>query len=146
MVNFQKITEANFDAIIRMKRPEGERFVAPNSVSLAQAWLYRENEDVFPFAICDGDMPVGFMLLEEDMDEEKLMLWRIMVSPEQEGKGYGTAAVRLLIELARKSGKYRGLYLDCDRENKAAWHVYEKLGFRPTGDINHGSVEMQLLF
>ena len=37
MINFRKITEDNFDTIIQMKRPEGERFVAPNAVSLAQA-------------------------------------------------------------------------------------------------------------
>lgn len=43
MVNFRKITEENFDAIIRMKRPEDENFVASNAVSLAQAWLYRED-------------------------------------------------------------------------------------------------------
>lgn len=144
MVRFQAITEDNFDAVIAMKRPEGEGFVAPNSVSLAQAWLYREAGDVFPCAIYNDDEPVGFLLLEEDREEEKLMLWRIMLPPEQEGKGYGTAAVRLLIRLARQSGRYRGLYLDCDGENRKARHVYDKLGFRPTGDLNHGAVELCL--
>ena len=72
MVNFRKITEENFDAIIKMKRPEDESFVASNAVSLAQAWLYRDNGDVFPFAIYDDDMVVGFMLLEEDMEYERL--------------------------------------------------------------------------
>lgn len=38
MVNFRKITEENFDAVINMKRPEG---VAPNAVSPARAWPYR---------------------------------------------------------------------------------------------------------
>ena len=68
MVNFRKITEDNFDAIIKMKRPDDEGFVASNAVSLAQAWLYRDDGDVFPFAIYDDDTVVGFMLLEEDMN------------------------------------------------------------------------------
>lgn len=67
MVNFRTITEGDFDAVINMKRPEGEGFVASNAVSLAQAWLYRDNRDVFPFAIYDGDTLAGFMLVEEDM-------------------------------------------------------------------------------
>lgn len=37
MINFRRITEDNFDAIIKMKRPAGENFVAPNAVPLAQA-------------------------------------------------------------------------------------------------------------
>ena len=70
MINFRGITEDNFDDIIKMSNPEGERFMAVNSVSLAQCWLYRDNGDVFPAAIYDDDVPVGFILLEEDMDED----------------------------------------------------------------------------
>ena len=33
MVNFRAITEDNFDEIIKMRNPDGERFVAQNSVS-----------------------------------------------------------------------------------------------------------------
>ena len=35
MISFRKITEDNFAAIIQMKRPDGERFVAANAYSLA---------------------------------------------------------------------------------------------------------------
>ena len=56
MINFRKITEDNFDAIIKMKRPDGENFVASNAHSLAQAWLYRDDGDVFPFAIYNDDI------------------------------------------------------------------------------------------
>lgn len=144
MISFRKITEENFGAIIHMKRREGEHFAASNAESLAQAWLYREAGDVFPFAIYWETSVVGFMLLEEDMDEKKLMLWRIVIDAGQEGKGYATAAIRLLIELAKESGRYEGLYLDCAEENHAAKHIYEKLGFVPTGDRNYGDIEMRL--
>ena len=145
MVNFRKITEENFNVIINMKRPEGEKLVASNAVSLAQAWLYREDGDVFPFAIYDDDTPVGFMLLEEEMDEKQLDLWRIMLSPEFEGKGFGTAAVALLIQYARASGRYQCLSLLCAHANANARHIYDKLGFEPTGNICYGDVEMKLV-
>lgn len=144
MIHFKAISEDNFDTIVRMKRPEGENFVATNAYSLAQAWLYRDDGDVFSFAIYHDETPVGFMQLEEDTEENKLWLWRIMFPPEHENKGYGTAAIRLLIDYARKAQKYEGVYLDCDPNNLNARHVYDKLGFLPTGEINHGSAEMYL--
>ena len=144
MVNFRKITEENFDAIIRMKRPEDENFVASNAVSLAQAWLYREDGDVFPFAIYNDDTAVVFILLEEDLEEKRLDLWRIMLSPEQEGKGYGTAAVKLMIQYAKDSRRYQKIGLLCGQSNVRDRHIYDKLGFRPTGNICYGDLEMIL--
>ena len=127
-----------------MKRPEGEGFVASNAVSLAQAWLYRDNRDVFPFAIYDDDTLVGFMLVEEDMDEKRLDLRRFMLSPQREGRGLGTAAVELLCRYAMDSRRYRYRQLLCAPENAAARHIYDKLGFRPTGEICFGDVERRL--
>lgn len=142
-VSIREITEDNFNAIIGMKRPSGEKFVAPNSYSLAQAWLYRENNDVFPYAVYCGENPVGFLLLEADYDERKLCIWRIMFPEENACKGYGTAAIKIVLDGAKKlTEKFDIVALDCDPANLRARHVYEKLGFVETGDINHGSKEM----
>ena len=145
MIRFKGITEENFDDIIKMKRPDDEKFVAPNAVSLAQAWLYRDNGDVFPFAVYNDDTIVGFMLLEEEAEDSTLILWRIMFPPEHENKGYGTAAVKLLIKYAKESGRYQRLTLICSPENIVARHIYDKLGFLPTGQIQYGDVEMELI-
>ena len=104
MIHFEAITEDNFDAIVQMKRPPEENFVASNAYSLAQAWLYRD-------------------------------------------KGYGTQAIREIIRMAKASGKYDFMILDYVPENRRAKHVYEKLGFKPTGEIvNGGEVELKLEF
>lgn len=144
MINFRAITEDNFDAIIRMKRPDDEHFVASNAYSLAQAWLYRDAGDVYPFAIYDDDQPVGFMMLDEDLDEKCLIIWRIMFPVENQNKGYGTAAIREIIRLAKESGKYDFLLIDYAPDNKIAEHVYTKLGFKPTGVFEHGEYELRL--
>ena len=144
MINFRAITEDNFDAIIRMKRPDDEHFVASNAYSLAQCWLYRDAGDVYPFAIYNDDAPVGFMLLDEDLDEKCLIIWRIMFPAENQNKGYGTAAIREIIRLAKESGKYDFLLIDYAPDNKIAEHVYTKLGFRPTGVFEHGENELRL--
>ena len=146
MIQFKSITEENFSALMQMKRPEGERFVASNAYSLAQAWLYRDAGDVYPFAIYHDETPVGFMMLDEDVEERCLVLWRVMFPVEHQNKGYGTQAVRKIVQLAKESGKYDFMILTCAPENKIARHVYEKLGFRPTGEASSGEDEYKLSF
>ena len=144
MINFRAITEENFGTIIRMKRPDDEHFVASNAYSLAQAWLYRDAGDVYPFAIYDEETPVGFMMLDEDLDEKCLIIWRIMFPVEHQCKGYGTAAIREIIRLAKESGKYDFLLIDYAPDNKIAEHVYTRLGFKPTGKYEYGEYELRL--
>ena len=144
MINFRAITEENFGTIIRMKRPDDEHFVASNAYSLAQAWLYRDAGDVYPFAIYDEETPVGFMMLDEDLDEKCLIIWRIMFPVEHQCKGYGTAAIREIIRLAKESGKYDFVLIDYAPDNKIAEHVYTKLGFKHTGVFEHGEYELRL--
>lgn len=146
MVTFKAITEDNFDAVMAMKRPAGEKFVASNAYSLAQAWLYRDAGDVYPFAVYDGEKPVGFMMLDEDLEERCLILWRIMFPVEYQNKGYGSQAIRQLIQMAEASGKYDSMLLSCVPANEIGKHVYEKLGFRPTGTVSHGEIEYMLRF
>ena len=43
--------------------------MASNAYSLAEAWLYKDTGDVYPFAIYNDDTPVGFMMLDEDQEE-----------------------------------------------------------------------------
>ena len=148
MVHFKAITEDNFWAVVNMKRPDDEHYVASNALSLAQAWLYRDKGDVYPLAIYSDDELVGFMMLDEDEDDGDncLILWRIMFPVEHQCKGYGTQAIRQIIELARASGKYDAVLLDYAEGNTIAEHVYTKLGFRPTGEVSNGEVVMKLKF
>ena len=145
MVQFRKITEENFVKVLYMKAG-GPRYVPPNAESLAHAWLYYENHNVFSFAIYDGDTPVGFMQLEEDGERPVLYLWRVMIDEAYQGRGLGTSAVEKIIGLAGACGKYDALELGCKPENERGMHIYEKLGFRPTGEVEHGEAAMRLDF
>lgn len=145
MVHFEAITEENFSAVMQMKRPPDEHFVASNAYSLAQAWLYRDAGDVYPFAVYDDDTPVGFMMLDEDLEERCLIIWRILFPPEHQNRGYGSQAVKEIIRMAKDSGKYDFLLLDCAPDNHIARHVYDKLGFCPTGVQHDGEIELKLM-
>ena len=146
MIQFRGITEENFDTIVKMKRPDNECYVASNAYSLAQAWLYREANDVYPFAIYSDEEPVGFMLLDEDLDERCLGIWRIMFPIEHQNRGFGSEAIGKIVQMAKESGKYDFMIIDYAPKNKIAEHVYEKIGFKPTGEISNGEVVMRLDF
>lgn len=52
MIEFVSINEENFKDVIDLEVAEGQKnFVAPNVRSLAECYLYRNNNDVFPYAI-----------------------------------------------------------------------------------------------
>ena len=140
MINLRKIDENNFIDIIHMKRPTDEKFVASNAYSLAQAWLYKDNNDVFPYAIYNDDTIVGFVMLDEDLDDRCLLIWRIMFPEENTNKGYGTETIKLILKNAKESGKYDYVQLDYVINNERAKHVYEKLGFVPTGEMDENEV------
>ncbi len=144
MMTFRKITEENFSSVLRLDAGDGGAFVPPNAEWLAQAWLYYENHDVYPFAIYEGETLVGLMELDEDLETRTMFLWRVMIHKPHQGKGYGRAAVEKLIRLVRESGKYDALELGCKPENAAGMHLYRSLGFLPTGEVEHGEVSMRL--
>ena len=78
MIEMKLVDESSFQAVLDLKISEADeraRFVAPNVRSLADAWLYRENGDVFPMAIYWNELVVGFLLLEIDKDEAEYFIW-----------------------------------------------------------------------
>ena len=58
MIELKLVDESSFQAVLDLRISEADeraRFVAPNVRSLADAWLYRKNEDVFPMAVYLAD-------------------------------------------------------------------------------------------
>ena len=134
MVSFRKITEENFDAILRMDAGDSGLFTTSAAVSLAQAWLYRDEPNpIYPFAIYDDETPVGFMQIGADPKGRLACLWHFLIDRKHQGKGYGTAAVKLLLKLMGESGKYDIISLCCHKDNLRGQHLYQKLGFRCAG-------------
>lgn len=64
------------DAVLKLKVTNEQneaKFIAPNVRSIVDAYLYRKVRDVFPYAVQNGEAAVGFVMLEED-EEEELMI------------------------------------------------------------------------
>ncbi|QSX05119.1 GNAT family N-acetyltransferase [Sedimentibacter sp. zth1] len=142
MITLKKVNEDNYRKVLEIKMPDDQHFVAPNVYSLAQAWVFYE--EARPFAIYNDDEVIGFMMLDWDEKEREAGVWRFMIALKHQGKGYGRKAMECAINLIKASNKFDNVFLDYVPENVVAKHLYESLGFVPTGEIEDGEIVMKL--
>lgn len=126
--------------------------VAPNAVSIAQAYFAPE---AWFRGIYADDVPVGFAMLEDwsqvkDREPERfdgepyVALWRFMIDERFQGLGFGSKALKLLIDVA-KSREYASLMLlSFVPTGPNAEPFYARHGFVNTGRIEDGEVIMTL--
>lgn len=148
MIEIKLVDESSFQAVLDLKISEADeraRFVSSNVRSLADAWLYRENGDVFPMAIYWNELVVGFLLLEIDKDEAEYFIWRIMIGQQYQGRGYGRKAVEVLIKKAQMDFACNHIIADYVVGNEKMKHLLTSLGFQETGFIEENNeVAMRL--
>ena len=148
MIELKLVDESSFQAVLDLKISEADeraRFVAPNVRSLADAWLYRKNEDVFPMAIYWDEQVVGFLLLEIDKDEAEYFIWRIMIGQQYQGKGYGRKALEVLVKEAQMDRACNHIIADYVVGNEKMKYLLTSLGFQETGFIEENNeVAMRL--
>lgn len=131
MIEFVPINEHNFKDVINLEIAESQsRFVAPNVRSLAECYLYRNNNDVFPYAIQDGEKVVGFLLLDTDEDEKEIMIWRMMIGKHYQGKGYGRETIKKVVQISKEQNKYTILIADYVKGNEVMGELLRSEGFK----------------
>ena len=137
MVRLAEITEDNWLEAAALTVNETQRkFVAPAAGIIARGYVYRNcNGKVFIIEN-DGSM-VGLALVREFTDEPLgYDLQQFMIDSRYQGKGYGTAALRLILDELRRENHYGHVELCVKKEDAAAIHVYEKCGFTDSGYID----------
>ncbi len=112
--------------------PEQNTWVAPNVYSIAEAQFLTGFSSA---AVYLGETMVGYALFGPDADDGGIYwIHRLMIDARYQGKGYGYAAIRRIIEEIAgrpdRSGKARIGY---HPDNEAARHVYAKAGFVEEG-------------
>jgi diamine N-acetyltransferase len=147
-VTLREITAESVRAICRLRvTPAQESLVAPNAVSIAQA--YFEPAAWFR-AICAGDEPVGFAML---FDPTRAVapetphichLWRFMIAAPHQRQGHGRAALSLLIDHAKTLAGVTTFSLSFVPAEGSPRDFYAGLGFRETGEVDEGEVVMAL--
>jgi len=139
MITLEAIDQNNFKAVIALElKDEQKGFVQTNEYSIAQSYVYPEFR---PMAICHEGVPVGFLLWCIDTDEDAFWIYRLMIDQTHQHKGYGTEALRKLVDLLRGDPLHRSLYISAFPDNIQALAAYRKFGFVSDGrEINGETV------
>lgn len=131
------VTKENWNAVISLttmadrSHPLVEEFVASNAYSLVQA-CYEGCWTVKAIEAAEGI--VGFAMYGVDPDDGCFELCRFMIDARFQGRGYGKAALGMIIEAMRAQFGCEKIFLSTDPENARGIRLYTRFGFRPTGE------------
>lgn len=147
-VTLREITDANRDAVRTLHvRPDQELFVASVAKSFDDAATTPEGNPWYR-AIYAGDEPVGFVMLSWDVTPAPgiigpWFLWRLLIDERHQRQGYGRAAMAVVVDLVRANGATE-LFTSYQPGDGEPWPFYERLGFRPTGEVEEDEVVLRL--
>ena len=145
-VQLREITKDTVISIVKLDAGDDRTQVAPNAVSIAQAYFQKE---AWFRAILAGDELVGFVMLNdptlvERPDEPDFFLWRLMIDRSHQGRGYGHAAIERLVDHVRTRPGAETLLVSHIDAVDALGRFYGSFGFEYTGEEEDSEKVMAL--
>lgn len=150
VVSLREITEDNRAAVEALVVTEDQsQYVASVTTSLQDA---QEYPDARPWyrAVYVDDEPVGFVMISDGItvDDPSYVgpyyLWRLLVDRRFQHRGYGTAALDLVVEHVRSRPDARTLLVSHVVGPTSPVTFYQQYGFRLTGDVHEGEPILEL--
>lgn len=134
-ISIREITADNWVDAIKLKvKDDQEDFIASNAISLAQSKFHPHLKC---YGIYSDDEMVGFSALGTNPADGTLWIARHMVDTKHQGKGYGKARLKAIIQFMRVKFSPEIIFLDVAKNNKIATNLYIRAGFKNTGKT-HG--------
>ena len=99
-------------------------------------WLYETPSDMQRYAIVhlEGDMLMGSISIHNiDHLNRNAFIGIFIGEDEHRGKGYGTEAIRLLLEYGFRTLNLHSIMLTVHADNYAGIACYQKVGFQEVG-------------
>jgi len=148
VVELVPVTRDNWRRAAAISVADGQlRFVADHEpvalVILSKAFLRVADRDWWPYLIEDAGRAVGVVaLVDERQPDGQLALFHLAIDAAQQRRGYGRAALRRAVELARQLTGCDRLRLTVHRENRVAIALYESEGFVVDGTDDDGELRL----
>ena len=139
VVTLREITDANRAEVLRLAvTPEQSDFVDGVEASLREA---ANTPDAHPWfrAIYADQTPVGFVMITDGIPpghpqfEWPYYLWRLLIDAAHQRRGYGTAALDLVVDYVRGRPGAVELVTSAVPGEGSPMSFYERSGFHPTG-------------
>ena len=149
-ITLREVTAATVRAVTNLRvAPEQEGYVASNAVSIAQAYFAH---DAWFRSVHAGELFVGFGMLRDGTllpptdAKPEVSLWRFMIAQEHQKRGYGRAALALLVAHARSRSGVRSIETSYVEGPNGPKDFYLGFGFQHTGEVKpNGEVCLILL-
>lgn len=127
MVHLVDITPDNWRLKLQVSEAQ-KTYVAGSAVLLARAYAYREWRSR-AFVVCDDETPVGMGLYYDCLERNAYDFSQFFIDERYQGKGYGKAAAKAVLEAMKQDGKYDKTVLCYIEGDEAARRLYENIGF-----------------
>lgn len=145
MIRLELVNKDNFDQVLDLEvAPKDQRRVASVEYSLAQAWLYRDSEDLFPYAVKSGQLTVGFLLLSYQPMENSYYIWRLLIDQKYQNQSFGKEIIRQVLQRARDDQQCHKVTVNYVIGNHKMRYILEKFGFQPVG-LDGQEMKMELI-
>ena len=136
-VTLRKITKDNWRHCIALDPGEASKtFIPSNLYSLAES---KFSPSFVPLEIHVESVMVGFVMYNTEAGADgSYSICCMMVDARYQGKGYSTAALRLVIERLRQLPHCAMVSPEYDRANEQAVRFYSRLGFQKVAESATG--------
>jgi diamine N-acetyltransferase len=130
-IRLVSVTEANRALVTSLElAPDRMDFVAGNAESLDEAGL---DEDARPRVVMADGRVVGFLMYEAPEGDDEARIYRFMIDRASQGRGYGKAALREVLDEIKRLGHIRHVSICYEPDNEAARRLYRAAGFVEEG-------------
>ncbi|MBF0818503.1 GNAT family N-acetyltransferase [Streptococcus acidominimus] len=132
MITLKTIDEENFQACIDLTASVAEEdFVDSVLYSLAEAWLYKDNMEVF--AIYHKDQLIGYVSIY--VAKENPQIINFLIDDAFQGRSYGSQAAQLTIRHLQEKHQATRISLPVHVQHLKAQSFWRKQGFHPSDTI-----------
>jgi diamine N-acetyltransferase len=147
MVSLRPLGPSNRDALEALRvTPAQRRYISSVADALREA-----SEHPGARAIClgvyDDDTPVGFVMIADEVDGPPYIphfLWKLLIDERHQRKGYGTAALDLIVEYFRGRPGVEVIWTSAAPGEGGPIPFYERYGFEQTGEPWGDEVKLRL--
>jgi diamine N-acetyltransferase len=137
VVSLKPIDDANRGLVEALDvSPIQQRFVAGVAESLVEA-VEDPGGRAIHWAVYDDEVAVGFVMISDEVDGPGYIaqyLWRLLIDQRYQRRGYGTAALDLVVEYFRRRPGVEVMWTSCGEGEGGPLGFYERYGFEQTGD------------
>ena len=119
----------------QLKTPKIASFLAKYSINLRKQIEATRNMDLYD----DEGNKIGNLQLFHESEKSVNVTW-IGIDEKYRGSGYATTAMKMAIDYSRKSGA-KQMTLEVPGISPDARHIYEKMGFKDTGESMLGDTD-----